>query len=68
MNEVSPAMDQSIHSETTSEQLFMEQTSANSLPASPDKSSSQTENFLIMASPMKNPEKSRNLENVLEKI
>ena len=75
-NEVSPAMNQSIHSETTSEQLFMEGTSTitgedvfrNSLPTSPVKSSSQIENFLILASPMKSPEKSRNLENVLEKI
>ena len=76
MNEVSPAMDQSIRSETTSEQLFMEGTSTktwedvfpNSLTASPDKSSNQTENFLLIASPMKSPEKSRNLENVTEKI
>ena len=75
VNEVSLAMYQSIHSETTSEQLFMEKTSTitstvfpNSLPASPDKSSSQTENFLIIVSPMKSPKKSRNLENVLEKI
>ena len=76
MNEVSPAMDQNIPSETTSEQLFMKETSTktdedvfpNSLPASPDKSPSQTENFIIIASPIKNPEKSRNLENVIEKI
>ena len=69
-------MNQSIHSETTSKQLFMEETSTktgedvfpNSLPASPDKSQSQTENFIITASPIKNPEKSRNLENVTEKI
>ena len=40
----------------------------NSLPASPDKLSNQTKNFLIIASPMESPEKSRNLENVLEKI
>ena len=76
VNEVSPDMKQSIHTETTREQLFMGETSIitgedvfpKSLPASPDKSSSQTENFLIIASPMKSPEKSRNLENVLEKI
>ena len=76
VNEVSPAMNQSIHSETTSEQLFMEETSTitgedvltNGLPAPPDKSSSKTENFLIIASTMKSPEKSRNLENALEKI
>ena len=40
----------------------------NSLPASPDKSRSQTKNFLIIASTMKSTEKSRNLKNVLEKI
>ena len=69
-------MNQRSHSETTSEQLFMEETSTitgedvflNSLPASPDKSSNQTENFLIIASPTKSPQKSRKLENVLEKI
>ena len=47
----------------TGEDVFL-----NSLPASPDKSSNQTENFLIIASPMKSPQKSRKLENVLEKI
>ena len=40
----------------------------NSLTASPDKSSSQIENFLIIVSPMEISEKSRNLEDVLEKI
>ena len=75
MNEVSPAI-QSIHSETKSKQLFIDETSTitgedifrNSLPASPDKSSSRTENFLTIASPKKSAKKSRNLENVLEKI
>ena len=47
----------------TGEDVFL-----NSLPASPDKSSNQTENFLIIASPTKSPQKSRKLENVLEKI
>ena len=76
VNEVLPAMNQSIYSETTSERLFMQDTSTvtgeedfpNSLSASPEKSLRQTENFLIVASPMKSPEKLRNLENVLEKI
>ena len=69
VNAVSPAMNQSIHSETASEQLFMEESLTitgedifpNSLPVSPDKSS-QIENFLIIVSPMKISEK------VLEKI
>lgn len=68
VNEVLSAMSQSIHSETTSERVFMEETSAitgedifqNSLPASPNKSSIQTENVLAIASPMKSPEKLRN--------
>ena len=68
MNEVLSAMSPSIHSETTSERVFMEETSTitgegifqNSLPASPDKSSIQTENVLVIASPMKSLEKSRN--------
>ena len=76
VNEVLPAMNQSIYSETTSERLFMQDTLTvtgeedfpNSLSASPEKSLRQTENFLIVASPMKSPEKLRNLENVLEKI
>ena len=76
VNEVLPAMNQSIYSETTSERLFMqdnltvtgEEDFPNSLSASPEKSLRQTENFLIVASPMKSPEKLRNLENVLEKI
>ena len=71
VNEVLPAMNQSIYSETTSERLFMQDTSTvtgeedfpNSLSASPEKSSRQTENFLTVASPMKSPEKLRNLEN-----
>ena len=75
VNAVSPAMNQSIHSETASEQLFMEESLTitgedifpNSLPVSPDKSS-QIENLLITVLPIKSPEKSRNLENVLEKI
>ena len=75
VNAVSPAMNQSIHSETASEQLFMEESLTitvedifpNSLPVSPDKSS-QIENLLITFLPIKSPEKSRNLENVLEKI
>ena len=47
----------------TGENVFL-----NSPPASPDKSSNQTENFLIIASPTKSPQKSRKLENVLQKI
>ena len=66
----SPAISQSIHSKTTSEQLFIEKTSTiidedvfpNSLPASPDKSSSQTENLRIIASPV---EKSKHIKRVL---
>ena len=76
VNEVLPAMNQIIYSVTTSERLFMQETFTvtgeedfpNSLSASPEKSLRQTENFLIVASPMKSPEKLRNLENVLEKI
>ena len=68
-------MNQSIDFKT-SKQLFMEETSTirgkdvfpNSLPASSYKSSSQTENFLIIASSMNGPENLKNLENVLQKI
>ena len=71
VNEVLPAMNQIIYSVTTSERLFMQETFTvtgeedfpNSLSASPEKSSRQTENFLTVASPMKSPEKLRNLEN-----
>ena len=71
VNEVLSAMNQSIHSETISKQLFMEETSTvtgedvfpNSLPASPDKSSSQTENMFNYCF---NNEKFREIEKFRE--
>ena len=76
MNEVSSAANQSIYTKKQVSNYSWKTLSAVKgedvfpyrLPAAPNKSPSQTENFHIIASPTKSPEKSRNLENVLEKI